>query len=388
VRLPLPAELAFPAEGEDLVLIRPSEDHAIRSSQALAEVADRVSSSTSSSGSGKLLEVVVSHVDHSGFLSPRVHLFNLLPIVEGKVKNPFYLVEPLRFVVMLNLSVSLQVQSLLSSLSQLITRQSHLVEMLATNRDVTSIDIESTAWDAAAQNEVVDVLRYGWLEAADQIARNAASVGFRLKVEYQRTAEPNREALAGRLSAVRRAYDKIDLVKTAVDKFVAALSTSMQLTSQSVVPDATIDTVREHFMLGHLRHCLAQALRDAVVAGNGFVAFTDAEPITTYNLLPDLAELVANDKATPQAGDDPVRVLHLKGLGQLGSDYGLSLLEPAIQQLQLVDMFADINAAAESLPPIARQQISTTISNTDNMQQRLLDGMSERLSTTYSPAVS
>ncbi|MGD0322021.1 MAG: hypothetical protein ABSC00_10555 [Acidimicrobiales bacterium] len=381
---PLPAEIA-PSADTDFYVAHPSARNTRASEEALQTIASRIT--TQSSHGDRTLDVVLTHLDHQGLLSPKLQLFNLLPVENGSVTSPFQVDEPVRFVALLNTPVSLQVESVLTSLSKLVTRQVNLTQVMAGRKDVSQIDLESSQWDAAAQNRVVDVLRHGWQVAGDSVAQAAGSEGFAIRVTYQRTAEPDLEIARSRLQALRRAYNRLTPVKDAVDRFVGVFSSSMQLRSHAQIPDSVIDAATEHMSLGHVRQCIAQAVRDQVVTGNGYVAFTQTEPITAYNLSPDTAEVISKEKVRPTPGAEPLFALHLRGFNQLGNEYGLSLLEPVLQQLQLVEMFEDLAKRAEDIPEPTRQSIDV-FQGLPAMRERAQAQMEEAVSVIFSNFLS
>jgi hypothetical protein len=106
------------------------------------------------------------------------------------------------------------------------------------------------------------------------------------------------------------------------------------------VPEAIRAFVQQELGLGALRQYLAEVLRDALVTGNGYLAFGRTAPVSVYALRPDTAVDVGDNTAAPEAGSPAVRALHLRGLEQPSSKYGLGVLELALYRLQQSDIFS------------------------------------------------
>ena len=140
-----------------------------------------------------------------------------------------------------------------------------------------------------------------------------------------------RPAAAGvghRLSHLARVYDEVEPVRRTVDRIVAA-------TLSHQVFDTTLSAMAGRLgclMESISHHQVSQAVRDALVLGNGYLAVFRETPPSLRNLRPDRVE--------PRPGGElevwtesgaqvlaPDQVIHLTGFEQVGSSSGLAVTE-------------------------------------------------------------
>lgn len=358
--LPLPAELSDDGADEEFSFAQPGATQIRRSKAAFEELASEFATAAARVKDERQIDVLVGHVDHAGYLSSRLHVISSLPVVDQRPVSPFEINAPVRYLVPLNISVALQRQSVLSSISRLIVRQSNLEKVQDSNFDVSRLDQQSLEWDAAAQNQLVDVLRYGWKAAIASIAREAKARGIVLNFCYEPTPYADMTDIAQKIPAFVRAYNEVSLVRELLDRCVFTISGAMRLVASAYLPDVVVDGSRELLTLGRMRQSLAQAIRDALVTGNGYVAFSDFEPLSTYNIDPaDGRE--ANSKQVVDPHGVIVPGVHMTGMRQIESPYGLSLLEPILQHLQSRDIYQSVRARIEDLEPDQRERAERTI---------------------------
>jgi hypothetical protein len=340
MRLPLPSEIADAQDEDGLVVAHPSDARVAQSREALTSVAAAIGATVPRDQSLTELTVVLSHADHQGFLNPRLYDFNLYPVAGSGVGDPFEAGFPVRFVSVVNQPVAVQTESVITTLSTLVARQAKMASIRSGEAEVSDIDRIAAETDEIAHNQVVDVLRHGWRAAAETVARQAVAAGFVLRVRYEQVAVPAREDLAVRMPALRRAYNDLPVARDAVDRFVSAIAPRGQVVAGPEVPEAIRAFVQQELGLGALRQYLAEVLRDALVTGNGYLAFGRTAPVSVYALRPDTAVDVGDNTAAPEAGSPAVRALHLRGLEQPSSKYGLGVLELALYRLQQSDIFS------------------------------------------------
>jgi hypothetical protein len=340
MRLPLPSEIAGAQDEDGLVVAHPSDARVAQSREALTGVASVIEAAVPRDQPLRELVVALSHADHQGFLNTRLHNFNLYPVVESGVGDPFEAGLPVRFVSVVNQPVAVQTESVITALSTLVARQAKMASIRSGEADVTDIDRITAETDEIAHNQVVDVLRHGWRSAAETVARQAVVAGFTLRVRYEQAAVAAREDLAGRMPALRRAYNDLPVARDAVDRFVSAIAPRGQVIAGPEVPEAVRAFAQQELGLGSLRQYLAEVLRDALVTGNGYLAFGRTAPVAVYALRPDTAVDLGDGTAAPETGSAAVRAVHLRGLEQPGSRYGLGVLELALYRLQQSDIFS------------------------------------------------
>lgn len=338
MRLPLPAEIAGAQDEDGLVVAHPSDARVAQSREALKGVASAMHAAAPREKTLRDLAVVLSHADHQGFLNSQLHNFNLYPVAESEVGDPFEAGLPVRFVVVVNQPVAVQIESVITALSMLVARQAKMASVQS--GEVPDIDRIAAETDEVAHNQVVDVLRHGWRAAAETVARQAVASGFALRVSYEQAAVAAREDVARRMQVLRRAYNELPIARDAVDRFVSAIAPRGQIVAGPEVPEAVRAFAQQELALGSIRQYLAEVLRDALVTGNGYLAFGRTAPVVAYALRPDTAVDLGDDMAAPGANSSPVRALHLRGLEQPGSRYGLGVLELALSRLQQSDVFS------------------------------------------------
>lgn len=349
MRLPLPSEIARAQDEGGLVVAHPSDARVAQSREALVGVAAAIEAAVSPDQSLRELGVVLSHADHQGFLNARLHDFNLYPVDESGVGDPFADGLPVRFVSVVNQPVAVQTESVITALSMLVARQAKMAAVRAGEAEVTDIDRVAAESDDIAHNQVVDVLRHGWRAAAEMVARQAVAAGFALRVRYEQVAVAAREDVARRMPTLRRAYNDLPIARDAVDRFVSAIAPRGQIVGGPEVPEAVRAFVQQELGLGSMRQYLAEVLRDALVTGNGYLAFGRAAPVAVYGLRPDTAVDLGDGTAAPKADSPAVHALHLRGLEQPGSLYGLGVLELALSRLQQLDIFSQSAAFAKQV---------------------------------------
>jgi hypothetical protein len=350
MRLPLPSELSQGQGDDPVVVAHPSPVHLERSSEALSRVAATVGAATAASPSLRSLDIILSHANHQGLLSSRVFVFHLAPVTpDGEVHDPFEDGVPVKYIFFSNQPVATQVESAIVTMSKLVARQAHIARIKAGHADISDIDLRMVELDDVAQNQVIDVLRYGWHAAAEMVARQAEAARFALNVTYSPAAAPTREDVSLRIAALRRCYNLLPTAKEAVDRFVSAIAPRWQIVAPPEVPEAVRASTQQHFALGALNHHLAETLRNAFVVGNGYLAFNTAPPFPVYNLRPEDAVDQGNGTAAPLHGRPAVHALHLRGLEQPGSVYGLGALELALPYLQQLDVFVEAATFARKI---------------------------------------
>jgi hypothetical protein len=349
LRLPLPSEIAT-SRGDDGIVADPSPARVAQSQQALSEVARAVNEASSRSQNLKPLNVVLGHLDHQGFLATNLQTFHLSPVNDdGTVDDPFTAEKPITFASIVNQPVAIQVESIITSMSKLVARQAQLKRVKSDNADVSEIDIAMAETDEIAHNQIVDVLRHGWRAAAEMLARQAGNAGFVLDVSYDHVLVGSREAVVQRMPALRRAYNSLPIARDAVDRFVSSIAPRGLIVAPPEVPEAVRAFAQQEMHLGFYRQYLAHALRDALVTGNGYLAFTSIPPFSVFNLRPDDAVDAGRGMVLPKTGEPAVNALHLRGLDQPNSIHGLGILELALPNLQSADVFRESSLFAHKV---------------------------------------
>jgi hypothetical protein len=177
------------------------------------------------------------------------------------------------------------------------------------------------------------------------------------------------------------------LVREAIDRFVSAIAPSLELRAPPGTPETIETKMRQDLALGSMNQYLAQALRDAFVVGNGYVAFT-SDPPAVYNLRPDLAAPGDSDLVAPRAGEKPVPAMHLRGLEQPGSVYGLGLVELALMALMQQETFDILVDRAQKFLASSDTNAREWASRTQALAERGRAANEKGLQETFSPLLT
>lgn len=336
-------------------VVNPGPDHAQGAGQALSEIAEAVSSRSV----GIPLKVVLRHYRWDPLLARNLFGFSVYDFDDdGSWIDPFEPGRQLDYAVILNQSVDLQQEIALVFLQQLAFRQRKQAEMRAAGSGVHEIDLRMAEEDVKAQQEVKDRLRYGWKAVADSVQMRMAEAGFALNVEYVADLLDDTQ-IRRRIPHLRRLYNSFDPVRESVDKLVSMAGHDDPRLGAVGGTSVARDWMQQQTRLWRLRHYQNQALRDAEVCGNGFIAFSLFEPSGPFNLRPEEAVLIDGGVWTDQfrkLGIDPATVTHLVGSRQIDSPYGVSVLEPLVPTLRTLDVFRAASNAAEAIMEDPRAQ--------------------------------
>ncbi len=321
----------------------PDTNHERRAADALAATAAAVSVPSRSS---RTIAVTLCHYRHNHLLSPKLFGFAVYHFdSEGTWRDPFSEGEEVRYAITLNLPVELQREAALGFLFQLVLRQAADV---AGSPD-SAVDRLVASEDAKALHFVADQLRFGWKHAAAALVAKAASAGLALEVAYEPDPIPRRDDIVARFDHLRRMYNEIGDLRTVVDRVVSMVGGSGNRVMGGA--GAVRDWLQWQSESLHWREYQNQTMRDAQVLGNGYMAFATEPTPTTYCLRPDRVTKLGPDSYSLQPDDRLLshNVMHLRGIDQLESPYGLSALEPVMPSYVTQQMIAAAAVSAEEM---------------------------------------
>lgn len=317
-------------------LADPDGAHLAASANALAGIAEAVTASMPSSGTP--VDVTV-HTAVNSFASPLLYLFALAPVAEdGAFFSGVSESEPVHVAIVANQPVNLQVEATLSFLAQLLERQEQL-KGIAGSDEFHQLDIQMQAADAKGHAETSEGLRHGWAETARRLGARARQASIQLRVSYRPDFVQTVSQVERRGPLLRRAYNELGMVRESIDRI-----TSMIAVRESRIEGGS-ESIRRRLQLSYSLsgspQYFAQAIRDSLVLGNGFIAFTDVEPFGPYNIHPEEVEPVA-DRAVRHRSSERIQddVLHFTGMDQPTSLLGLGLCELALMDLRRRDAFS------------------------------------------------
>lgn len=296
------------------------------------------------------VHVRLTMVEHGAFLSTRLYGMNLLPATGEVVIGPAYRSlhrppavllrdpytatpdEPFVYAVVANHLANVQVETVLSALAHMLAR-SQLVEA-AREHGVTDLDRQAAEVDRQAQGAVQDTLRArGWPAAAEALRARSAAAGRPLVVRYDPIAF-DESGLQRRVPVLRHVYNAMPEARVMIDKL--AVVVSQTLTSIGGGSQQIAAFVRQLLDIGEHRTYLAHVSRDAFVCGNGYLSVGTARDEDLRLLRPESTTLLGPERAlVVEDGRELVYepVMHVRGAHQVGSHYGISMLEPFVQLL-------------------------------------------------------
>jgi hypothetical protein len=333
--------------------LQPDERHIARTADSLTHLA-----SAFSGGQGDVLSVRLCSFRLDPMLSPNLFGFHVYEFgSDGQPRDPFEPGATLLYAVVLNHSIELQQEIAALFLMQTVYRQHRQRELRASKMGTAQIDIEMATEDQRALEDLREArnpLDYSWGSLARQLHVRAADAQIRLEVQYEADVFPEREQIVNRIAWLRRIYDENDAVRASVDKLVSVVGAQEPAVRSRGGPSITRDRLQQLGGAMHFKYYLNQCLRDAEVTGNGYVAFHRTEPVGLYNLRPEEVQLLP-DGTFQVHGEHPSTlhgrhdVMHLRGIQQVHSLYGISLLEAFMPSIVLLDKWDRIEATAASL---------------------------------------
>jgi hypothetical protein len=364
-------------------------EHLAAASSALREVA-RLVSVEGQPGDRSVRRVRVGHIDHGAFLSLELRSFAMMEVdQQGLLLDPDSGEVILAMVA--NHPVSVQITTLLAFLANFLARQDLTSEMRSGDRGIDDIDALALTADALATQQVEDDLRIGnWEQAARRLSSRASNSRFALEV---RIAEPlmQPEEIALRVPLLRRVYNTQPRIREAIDR-VTGLSLALRIGGDDIPPEV-FRQMQAQVDVGRLQKFIAHLMRDTFVCGNGYLAFSNSDHSPMRLLVPEFVRHVNDgyqlyDAVSGQFQLIEGQVLHLTGAKQVGSDYGLSLLEPFVQIATTNETLdSAVNDVALAQPPIDRvDEAAAWLKQVVDLRERTFADSAERIAETLGGA--
>lgn len=351
----------------------------------------RIAAETSTVVQGaRALPVCLCHTHFSTVLAPRLFAFAIWDFdLDGTPRDPVSVGHEVRYAVIVNLPIPLQLETCLVFLMQLLYRQSVLSDIQRRQEPLEAFHVRLPQADAQAKAEILDRLHYGWLAAAEAIRVKAKEAGFSLEVRYEPDAIPDRRTQVRRLPSLARIYNEMQLAREMVDKIVSMIGGQSPRISAPQAPLAVRVFLEDRLAASNVRYYMNQTVRDAEVYGNGFFLTGDEpEEFSFRNLRPHEVEVRPNGfwLVTP-SGQEPVRghVLHIRGIDQIVSPYGISLFEVLVPSLVQSDVarrgqeFASQVLSRSDIGPEIRARAEESLQFSQEMLGRVDESMAALL---------
>jgi hypothetical protein len=360
-----------------------SRDHIDRAGEALDALAAEVN--RAAVGNGEELRVCFCSVRFIPGTPFVLYGFHVLEVDDdGAFVDPKATGGEIRFALVVNHPAEIQVESALAFLFQLLERD-RVVKAAQAADDVSEIDHQTQDADALGDRQFSDAIRFGWREAAAAAARRAHELGVRLQVRYQRDPFNSREELARRIPALRQVYNEIDSARRAIDNTVSMIGGGQAHIRLSGAPSKARDAAQSSLAVLAMRQFQNQVTRDAEVCGNGYMVIAEGSELTPRTIRPEAVEIDESGQYFEISANGRHRlehVLHLRGVDQIDSPYGISALELVLFALEQVRTFKDSKAAAERIlaADSAKAEHREWALKTIDLADRSLLAVDERLS--------
>jgi hypothetical protein len=371
--------------------------HLAASAATMTELARLATADAGQRGSRPLF-VQLSHIEHGAALSLQLFGFPVLPATGEPVLRPpipflgeqppaaglrppdaTSAEDPLIYAVVANHSVPAQIEHTVAMLALLVGRQ----ELISGGRPVNVPEIDRLAADAdtRAVTAVADTLRsQGWRAAAQAVGARSAAAGLPLTVSYSPVLM-DIGALARRAPILRRVYNELPEVRTAIDKVATTLSQGLMTLGGGSERMAAF--ARDMLDVGASRTYLAHLARDAFVCGNGYLSFGPVPDEDIRLLLPEAVTILDPETgrvADAGTGSIHTGVLHVTGAEQRDSPYGISVLEPFVQiQNERESMLETLAIAEVWEQQIVPKLVMSRLRRDVPLARRTLDSMPGRI---------
>jgi len=376
---PLPSETFGGGQGFDPT---PNAEHLAESAEVLRRLAQVVNDSAMS---GDPKRVSLGHLLNNGMLSLRLYGFPILSIAGDQLADISKQGVDINYAVILNQPVSVQIEHTIAFLADFVSRQRYLRDLLR-SRDRSAmrrVDLSIGELSRLSQESVIDDLAIGWEVSAVRVARRASELGIRLQVSYEGDLLPTYDNVAQRIPITKKIYNESEDARVAIDTTVGLIGgREMQIVGGG--SEAMRSFLQQQLLVSSSRQYINHAVRDALVTGNGYLAFRVDQQFSFHNLDPERTRVRGRDRYQVAGPDNRMTdiddsVIHLRGLRQPKSEYGVSLLEVFVGDYFQTKTFANLDAsipldAPWRLIPQNRRQLEEI----DDQRRRILQAQRSR----------
>ena len=398
----LPADQRYPGDARQVeFLANPDKqriDGAVKTLTDLAKAADGIGAAD-----GDTLKVCLTLVRLPPGLPFNLFSFHIATVdSSGEVIDEVSSKQEIVYAFVVNQPVALLRESAVRFLLDLVARQAPIQQVMQNQRSVDQLPRLIAATDAAAADLAWD-LPPETAQTLSIVGERAADVNLRLRVRFQVDPFPDPDLLAQRIPALRALYDREERVRDAIDRTVSAIG-GRHASLRGGREDVR-SFLRRQTTLQGLRQYMNQTVRDAEVCGNGYL-YTSMAGLDAHLrcLLPEAVSIRPdgsfghNTSVGVEVFTDGV--LHLPGIEQIESSYGISVLEPLLYVTARRQIIASVRTASQMMPHgapesvrVKTQQLLTVMSElerqTNTQIERLLEffpiGLKEASEDLYFP---
>ncbi len=343
---PLPAEARYPGDPAQIGFAWVPDDRRIESAsralENLAETADGLGAK-----GGKLLSVTLTLVRLAPGLPVNLFGFHLANVKDdGTVALEVDEQQDVLYAFVANQPVAVISETAARALLNLVSRQGAVRQVMEDKQALDELPASVAASDAGNADLAWDTPPEASTTLA-VLAERAVEQDLKLQVAFRADPFPDASSLNRRLSALRHLYNTEDRVRDAVDRTVSTMG-SRSPSLRGGREDMRLLLRRQGTLQG-LRQFTNQTVRDALVCGNGYLQLgvrgldhwmrclrSEMARVETDG---HIVEITREKTVT----FDKDEVVHLRGVEQVTSPYGISILEP------LLDIPTRRKIAAETL---------------------------------------
>ncbi len=286
--------------------------------------------------------------------------FNLASIgSDGTIVDEVSPEHEILYALVVNQPVGLMREIAVRFLLNLVSRQAPIQQVMQDQRPVDELPRLVAASDASNAElswdqppEAAQTLRV--------VGERAADVKLRLRVRFQIDPFPEQKTLASRVPSLRALYNSESRARDAIDRTVSAMGA--RHASLRGGREDVRGFLRTQTTLQGWRQYMNQTVRDAQVCGNGYLHTQIAGLDPRLRCLRPEHVRIESDgtfKYATGGGDEllDAAVLHLPGLEQIDSPYGISVLEPLLYVLARRKIVGAVRAMSDQMPAGASEKV-------------------------------
>lgn len=296
--------------------------------------------------------------------------------------------RPSIWATVLNAPVETQIESTLTALAMLIARRG-ISDQLEGDR-VDKLSEKASRVDAETTKLIEDEIRnHGWRSACHAVRARAASSGYSLHVEY---ASPMFDAasIRRRMGLARHVYNTFPGAGRAIDQVVGVLTQNWMIGGP--VPEQVLQATRDSFEASSIPSLTAHTVRDGLVCGVGALSMQGLPVRNPWLLTPESIETIVAETATIESAGTREKihpVLPMFGARQVGSEAGLSLLEPLVVSTSNYDLYLRslLEAKIMQESPAAQAQLGDRLHQMQAFAESQLRSLQATAATIFNPPV-
>jgi hypothetical protein len=325
------------------------EAHLAAIDAALCDVADAVNEVTE--GHEPKLRVRFSSVRYMPGLPFVLYGFHVPRIGDdGEFVDEVRASDEITYALVANHAIEVQRETAVLFLYDLLFRQEALAPIMKPSAAPVAIDQVVAGAESQSHLEFADRIRSGWRNAALAVAKRALASGLPLSARY---VLPNRADVVRRMHVWRQVYNNVGLAREFIDKSVSMIGGRDPRISAPGLTFEQEDKLQRHLASLGVRQRISQTQRDAEVCGNGYLVMASGPQPAMYNLRPEEVEIIGPDDFRIVRDGHTSRpeghVLHLSGIEQFRSAYGISSLEPLMGSYRGQKTLSEAKAFAERM---------------------------------------